>query len=433
MKTKKRRCESKLKIIKTAVGAGVRGNRRLHVPEQEGASSGLARDVNRDIVLDLLRREQPIARVDLARLSGLQRSTISLIVEELEREKWITEGVVVRTARGRWPTLLTLNENLVILVADIHPEQAILSLMDLNGRFLTRELIPLGDNPGTALTALVERMQTMRESFPKRIFEGIGVSLPGRVVPESQHLILAPNLRWNGYDVKAHLEDAMGLQVEMDNAANACLLSEQWFGRLPGVRNAVLITISEGIGAAILANGQLVLGTDGLAGEFGHIPIDPAGPRCACGQDGCWEVFASSRATLHFYANSKSKKSPATIQKLALLAENGDSAAIAAIERQARFIAVGLRMVTAALSPEVILFAGDIHASWALSAPLIEAHLGKHMLAGTVPRLSAIGDGELARLRGAAALVLQRHAGYHRSSRPASNGASVPKKTARRA
>ena len=418
-KSRKRRSEEKLSTIKSLVGGGVRESRRLQISTRRGASSGLARDINRDIVLELLRREQPIARVDLARKSGLQRSTVSLIIEELQRERWITEGASVQTARGRRPTLISLNDDVVILVTDIHPTHAILAVMDLSGRFLTRDVVAIGADPEVAVKALVEQMRVMREAFPARIFEGIGVSLPGRVDPQTQRMLMAPNLSWGEYDLRSRLERELGLQVEMDNAANACLLSEQWFGNLPGVRNAVLITVSEGIGTSILANGQIVLGQDGLAGEFGHVPIDPLGPMCACGSRGCWEIFASSRATLRYYAESVSKRKSHTpvgsIQELALLAAQGEAQALAALKRQAEYIAVGLRMITAALSPEVILFAGDLRASWTISAPIVEAELRRLLLAGSVPRLTAIGDGELARLRGASALIMQRHAGYHRS------------------
>lgn len=418
-RSRKRRSEDKLSTIKSLVGGGVRESRRLQTPAHGGASSGLARDINRDIILELLRREQPIARVDLARKSGLQRSTVSLIIDELQRERWITEGASVQTARGRRPTLISLNDEVVILVTDIHPTNAILAVMDLSGRFLTRDVVAMGTNADIAVNDLIAQMQTMRAAFPTRIFEGIGVSLPGRVDPQAQRMIMAPNLCWGEFDLRSRLERELHLHVEMDNAANACLLSEQWFGRLPGVRNAVLITVSEGIGTSILANGQIVLGENGLAGEFGHVPIDPSGPTCACGSHGCWELFASSRATLRFYAESVRKLKEhvpvVSIQELALRAANGETRAVAALERQAEYIAVGLRMITAALSPEVILFAGDLRASWTISAPIIELELRKRLLAGSMPRIAVIGDGELARLRGASALIMQRHAGYHRS------------------
>lgn len=93
----------------------------------------------------------------------------------------------------------------------------------------------------------------------------------------------------------------MGLTAEVENAANSSLMSELWFGRMDGVRNAVLLTVSEGIGVGILAEGKLITGHYGTAGEFGHIPIDSSGPLCSCGQVGCWETLASTKAAQRYY------------------------------------------------------------------------------------------------------------------------------------
>lgn len=391
-------------------------SRRIDLAYVKLASSEMARDINRDIVLELIRSNQPVGRAELARLSGLQPSTVSSIVEQLLEEGWINEGAAAKRPRGRRPTMLTLNDELVILVADLRPGQAILAVVDLNGRFLARESIPLASDAERATVKIAEAMEAMRQQHPDKTFEGVGISVPGRVNPETQRIILAPNLRWSDFDVKKTLSDRLQLQVELDNAANACLLSELWFGRMDGVRNAVLITVSEGVGSAILANGQILAGRSGLAGEFGHIPIDPNGPMCGCGQRGCWETFASSKAALRYYDELKPEHPVARIQDLLKLAEEGDAKALQALERQARALGRGLRLVTAALSPEVVLVIGDVTSSWARIAPLVEEEMAATMLAGTAPRLAAASDGELARLRGAAALVLQRHSGYYRST-----------------
>ncbi|MEO6817674.1 MAG: ROK family protein [Edaphobacter sp.] len=400
----------------TRVSKAAARGRHVDLAYVELASSESARDINRDIVLELIRAKQPVARADLSRLSGLQPSTVSAIVEQLLNEKWITEGAVVRRPRGRRPTLLSLNDELVILVADLRPQQAIVAVVDLNGRFLAREVVPLVSDPARSVEKIVEVMRTMRDRHANKTFEGIGVSLPGRIHPESQRLILAPNLKWSDYDVKAAIEKGMDLRVELDNAANACLLSELWFGRMDGVRNAVLITVSEGLGTAILANGQIVVGRNGLAGEFGHIPIDPAGPACGCGQRGCWEVFASSSAALRYYKELSPKSRSLTIHELLQLAEEGDTAATEAISRQAKHLGCGLRLITAGLSPDLILITGDLTTSWGRFGPIVQAELEGTMLAGTAPRLMVTNDGELSRLRGGAAVVLQRHSGYYRST-----------------
>jgi predicted NBD/HSP70 family sugar kinase len=397
-----------------------RGIRRIDLAYVELASSESARDINRDILLEIVRSQQPVSRADLARSSGLQPSTVSAIVEQLQQEGWVTEGGIARRPRGRHPTLLSLNDQLVILVADIRPTQAIVALVDLNERFLAREVVPLVANAERATARIVQCMKAMREGHKDRSFEGIGLSVPGRVHPETQRLILAPNLKWGDYDIKKAIEQEMKLQVELANAANACLLSELWSGSLDGVRNAVLITISEGLGAAILANGQIITGRSGLAGEFGHIPIDPTGPSCGCGERGCWEVFASSTAALRYYGELAPEARPLKIQELLHLTEEGDKSAIAAVSKQCVALGRGLRLVTAALSPEVILITGDLTACWARFGPLVQAELKATMLAGPPPRLGITNDGELSRLRGAAAVVLQRHSGYNRNHRKSS-------------
>lgn len=388
-----------------------RGIRRVDLAYAQLASSEIARDINRDLVLELIRARQPVSRADLARVSGLQRSTVSLIVEELIDEGWIREGAIARRPRGRRPTLLNLNDDLVILVCDIHPMQAVVAVIDLNGRFLARESLPLLSNPAKAVAQIVDRMKRLQQKLDQKSFEGIGVSLPGRVDPKAQSLIFAPNLKWPRFDIKKSLEQSLGLKVEMDNAANACLLSELWFGHMDGVRDAVLVTVSEGIGAGILANGQLVLGNSGMAGEFGHIPLDPNGPQCACGGSGCWETLASSSAALRYYSEFKHDTHRLTMLDLIKLAEEGDSHAGEAIARQAHMLGRGMRLVIAALSPEVILVTGDVTSAWSRVEPIVKDEIASLVLAGPAPRLMPVEESEVARLRGAAALVLQRHTG----------------------
>jgi predicted NBD/HSP70 family sugar kinase len=391
-----------------------RGIRRVDLAYAQLASSGIARDMNRDVVLELIRVRQPISRADLARLSGLQRSTVSLIIEELLEEGWIREGAVVHRPRGRRPTLIGLNDDLAMLVCDIRPTHAIVAVVDLNGRFLSRESLPIVSDPSKTLTLIIERMKKMQRKHTQKTFEGVGISLPGRYDRESQKMLFAPNLKWPPFDIQRTLERGMGMKVEMGNAANACLLSEMWFGHMDGVRNAVLVTISEGIGAGILANGQLVMGQHGMAGEFGHIPVDPAGPKCACGAVGCWETVASSTAALRYYAELSHNARELTLQDLIKLAEEGDQHADAALKKQACLIGRGMRSIVAALSPEVILVTGDITSAWTRVSPVIQEQMVAQVLAGSPPRLIAVDESEVARLRGAAALVLQRHTGQHR-------------------
>ena len=406
--------------------ARVLGVRRIDLSSAQLASSENARDINRDIVLELIRFRQPVSRVELARFSGLQPSTISIIVEQLISERWVREGAVVRRSRGRPSTMLEVNDFLVTFALDIRPDRAILAVVDLTGRFLSRETVMTVSDPELALKHIIEKMRLLQDRHIDKSFEGIGVSVPGRVHPETQRLLLAPNLHWQGFDIKSALEEGLNLQVEIDNDANACLLSESWSGRLAGVTNAVLVAVSEGIGTAILSGGQLHSGYNGLAGEFGHIPVDSAGPVCGCGQRGCWEMAGSSRAALQFYRELSPDSPSIDIYGLMRLAEENDPIAIEAVTRQAHAIGRGLRLITAALSPELILITGEITSVWPRFGPIIQRELELAVLAGSPPRLETAGDGESARLRGAAAVLLQQHASYHRSTHYPRNERRLP-------
>ena len=165
------------------------GMRRVDLAYAQVASSEVARDMNRDVVLELIRARQPVSRADLARLSGLQRSTVSEILEDLIREEWVREGSIARRPRGRRPTMLGLNEDLVILAVDVHPRQAIVAVVDLNGHFLSRDVVTIASNPERAIQQIVDSMRKLREKHPCKSFEGIGISLPGRVDAVTQRLI----------------------------------------------------------------------------------------------------------------------------------------------------------------------------------------------------------------------------------------------------
>jgi len=399
-------------------GRSARGIRPIDLTNVQLASSETARRINRDIVLELIRAHQPISRADLSRRSGLQRSTVSQIAEQLIEEKWICEGAVATSPRGRRPTLLGLNESLVVLAVDIHPQSATVATVDLNGRLLSRAQIPLTSDPEASVRLMTESMTRMRRALSRKSIEGIGISMPGRVDPATQRLTFAPNLHWPDYDLKANIEAKMGLPVMVENAATACLLAELTFGNLNGIRDIVLVTVSEGVGTGIFANGQLIAGHCGMAGEFGHISLDPSGPLCGCGQRGCWETFASCRAATRYYEELQPDSRPVTFQELLNLAEEGNPSAEQALAKQAMYLGKGLRMIIAGLSPALILIAGYITSAWHRFGPIIEKEANALTLAGTAPRILPTHEGEIARLRGAAALVFQRRT--HRIHPPTS-------------
>lgn len=387
------------------------------------ATSETAREINRRIVLNLIRKHQPISRANLSRQSGLQRSTVSAITEQLICECWVTEGAVDDLPRGRKPTFLHLNSQRAgSFGINVRPFVTNMALANLDGGFLVQETMQTPSTADEFVEQVSERIHDVMRQHPEMAYEGIGVSVPGRIDLSTQRFVFAPNLGWGREDLKRQLETATGLSVELENEANACALSEFWFGHHnEGVRNLIAVAVSEGIGVGMVLNSQLVRGPSGLAGEFGHISIMEGGPECACGNHGCWEVYASNSATVRFYNESNSARSRngsasrqpavADFDELIKLAEHGNPKAGEAIDWMAHHLGVGLAMLVTGLAPDLIVLVGEVTRLWERIEPLIRAEIQSRSFTHAATRIIASGPAPLPRLRGIIALVLQKRFG----------------------
>ena len=382
-----------------------------HVPRLaiQASSSETARDTNRTIILELIRLAGAVSRADLARLSGLQKSTVSAIVEELLETRWICEGETGFSKHGRRPLMLGVNNELGVVILDLHPGHAIVAVSDFSGKFLVQENVPIFAEPQRSVSQLVAAIKRVSNAEPKKAIQGVGISVPGRVDRVSGQLAFAPNLRWGPFAIGKAIAEGTGLPVEMENAANLIILAERWFGSLSGVQDAVAINVSEGIGTGILAAGHLISGWNGMAGEFGHMPMEGGGLLCGCGSRGCWETVASNQAALRYYRKLKGKVPASfTYRHLLIDAEDQQPEAAAAMRNQFLQLARGLETILAGLAPEVVLFAGDIVAVWPYFSGVLTEALPKTLNA-KLPRVMTAADCGMARLRGALALVLQHH------------------------
>jgi predicted NBD/HSP70 family sugar kinase len=378
------------------------------------ASSETAREINRDILLHTIHLHQPVSRADLARLTGLQPSTVSVIIGQLIDEGWVRPGELGRLPRGRRPTFVRLNDRHVTLAIDLRPGKANLAVVDINGKILGREVAVFEMQEGSAATAktaikhLAGVARALKSAHGDRVFHGLGVSVSGRVDQKTHRLLFSPNAPWTQVDLHGELQKALETPIEMENAANACLFSERWFGNFSDTSNMIVVSVSEGVGAGLLVDGRLVRGRDDMAGEFGHMPMEETGPVCGCGNAGCWETLASNRAGLRYYRELAPESTITTFHELLELAQAGDLRALRSIDRMMAYLARGLAMLSAGLAPEVIIIVGDCTALWSRIRPLLESQLIAKSFTSHAPRVVAAVDGDGARLRGAAALALHK-------------------------
>ena len=294
----------------------------------------------------------------------------------------------------------------------------------LNAQFIAHDSFPTDTDAGVFIKNLTLRLQAFIKLYPNIYLEGIGVSMPGRVDSVSKKLVFAPNLGWRDIDLKTPLERTTGLLVEIENAANACALAEIWFDRRSdGIQDLIAVTVSEGIGTGIIANGQLVRGASGVAGEFGHVSINESGPLCSCGNRGCWEVYASNTAAINEYVrattaidskkqNNRFESDKPSFDDILHLSEQGDVRAIETIEKMGHYLGVGLSMLISGMSPSMIVLIGEVTRAWKRIEPIIRDVLGKRVQPSSLKtRIIPSEDNLQPRLRGSMALILQKHFG----------------------
>lgn len=395
--------------------------RRINTRNFHRATRTTPREVNRQIVLNLVREHQPISRAELARRMEVARGVVTPIVNDLLRESLIYEGATGVASRGRKPRLLHIRtQDRLAIAIDVRFRRTYLTMSDFGGREIARESIATPLPPEELADALAERVRGMQQEHARvGSCEGIGLSVPGMVDHATGRVLHAPTLGWSDVDLRELLGARTGLPVHIERDAVACALAQMWSGKSGGTgsESFVYVTIADGVGAGVVLNGQVVRGQHDAAGEFGHVPLNLAGPPCLCGSRGCLEAYTSDSATIARYlgrelpnreAHEELRESGVTISYLIAQARAGDAAAVAALEETARWLGLGLSVIVSALNPALIVVGGEFTGAWDLVEPLVRAGIQERALTRATARTALRWEPEDAnqRLRGAAALVM---------------------------
>lgn len=349
----------------------------------------MLRLVNRRILLSILSDRQPISRAEIAKISGLNKATISTITSELLKDRCIIEEGSGRTTPigGKPPTPLRLNGlRFGMFGVDIRAEETIVALSDFNNRLVARLSFETANDAPTFISRIGKEITKLRAKHNDFIeFAGIGVSLPGLVDSYRGKFLISVVLPWRDVPVVHLLEKATRLPVVIDNSARCAALAEIWHGKAQyaHLRNLLYVGVSTGLACGIVIDGGLYRGGNNSAGQFGHISIDLSGPECRCGQRGCWDLYASDKATLARYQllRGGSGKRVSTMRKLVELVESGDRAATDAVRETARYLGIGITGLINGLDPEVVVIGGEITKAWGLIEPIIAEETKRSLLA----------------------------------------------------
>ena len=392
--------------------------RRMDPTAFRVARRGTAREINRQIALNLIRSRQPVSRAELARLMGVRRGVVSRLVDELLETGLVFEGAKGESRRGRRPMHLHIETRRRCVVAvDVGASGTALLVTDPLGHALLDVVeLPSPPQPATLVRDLARSIRGLLADHPD-VGEcvGIGVAVSGLVALEGGRITYSPTLGWRDVDLAGPLRAATKLPVVVENSTKACVLGQVWAvrGDVPVEGPVAFVNVSDGVGVGIAVDGKLLRGSRNIAGEFGHVPLNMYGPRCSCGQRGCWEAYVSKRAVIARYRGTdpswpySAERGPVTIEHVMDRARAGEREALETLRETGHLLGLGFATIIKAIDPRRFYVGGEITSAWDLVAPTVRDTLREDAIVGdsTGARIRTVPLGEHPRLHGAAALI----------------------------
>jgi len=379
----------------------------------EPVSKDMMRQMNRSLVLNTVRLKGPISRADIARVTGLSAASVSGLVTELIHEDLIFEQEEGNSSGGRRPVLLSLNPSGGYVIGiKLMEDHLIAALTNLESRVVDSMNAPFtGVEPGEVIQAIADGVAQLLETNaipPVKLF-GVGIGLAGIVDQNTGILRLSPIFGWQGLAFGKMIQEKLQVPVFIDNDVNTVTLTEKWFGIARDIDHFLTVTIGRGVGLGIVTNGRLYRGKGG-AGEFGHVVVDPDGPSCPCGKQGCLETYVADPGLVaRAQSEGTLQDKVQTIDDLRSLAESGNPAAKAIYSVAGETLGRGIANLINVFDPEMIILTGegvkacDLFVESMFKA--IKTHTMPGMGSGTNVHIDELED--LAWARGAAGLVLR--------------------------
>ena len=378
------------------------------------------RELNRGRVIGALRDRGRASRAEIARATGLSRSTVSSIVSDLIEAGLLTEdaeetGVAHGEAGGRPPVLLSLNHSAGLAVGiDFGHTHLRVAVSDLSHDVLaeSRRELDVDHSAEDGLDAAAELVEEVlgQAKVGRDGVLGVGMGLPGPINRATGQVGSSSILpAWVGVDAAAEMERRLRLPVHVENDANLGALAEYVWGAGKGHTDVIYIKLSSGVGAGLLLGGRLHEGAGGTAGEIGHTHAQGGTAICRCGSRGCLETVASARAIAEQLGASRGE--PVSTQELLQLTADGDPAAARLIAEAGREIGVALAGLCNLINPDCVIIGGDLSAAGEMvTEPVLES-IRRYAIATAAEQVTVVSGvlGERAELLGALALIL--HAG----------------------
>lgn len=276
----------------------------------------LLRDLNLNIILNIIAKKGPLSRVEVVRQSGLPRATVSRITNEFLEAGLILKENFDESSGGRPPLLLQLNPAAGYVVGvKLDNDSVLVAVCDLSCTIIHSYAVSLHDNTQfeQTLSIIVEAIQQCLHQVHMTLNDilGVGVGLSGLIDSQRGICHSSPGFPWRDVALAAQLEEELHVPVRIDNTINTLAVAEQQFGLGQAIPNFLLLVIGRDVGLSVVLNQEIYHGRHGYTGEYGHVIVDrsPTAPLCRCGQRGCLEAIVSDYGLVQVATGQEAKKS----------------------------------------------------------------------------------------------------------------------------
>lgn len=325
----------------------------------------MAREINRALIMHLLRHHESIPRAEIARRLNLSKVTVSAIISDLLENGYVVEigkGATIKKG-GRRPIMLSLDtSNKFVIGVDLGTTNTVAAIGNLKGAILKKVRIPTARNHSIEniigqVSRLVSEIINGSEINKSKII-GLGLSVAGQVEKESGFIIFSPHFNWRNVHIAKLVEEKTGFKTIADNCTRVMALGEMWFGEGKNILNLLFINVGYGIGSAFVIDGKIYHHHS----EFGHIFITKKKIHCPCGRYGCIEVVASGSA-IERQANQLidvNDNEWITAKIVAERAKKGDPVAKKIYSEAGRYLGRGISILANSINPEKIIIGGGV-------------------------------------------------------------------------
>lgn len=321
-------------------------------------------DLNRTAILAHLGAHGPASRADIARSLAVSPALITQLTRDLLADGLIEE-LEEASSGGRPARMLGLvSRDITAVGVKVAPDHTAFVEVGIDGVVRRSETRPFDAVSPLAASHLIDLVQAFIAAGEPGTILGVGVGLPGTVAQQGVGVVDSTQLGWNQVPLGEQLRRALELPVVVENNVNALSVAEQLFGQGRDNQNILVVTVGNGVGAGLIADGVIVRGRAGGAGDLGHMPVREDGPLCQCGNRGCLEAIVGQAALVNDARSIRLVGADEGIDELRALADSGNDEAREIFAHAGHALGRALAGAVNLLDPEIVVLSGEGMEAW---------------------------------------------------------------------